>query len=410
MHPIHDPAGAGALPLSVSCASFRNLGALALASSLAFHGIAHAQAPSPPRFHVSTSSTVTIGSTVFDDSALVSAGGGGSPFSFFVEGHWQATAGFVPGDIDAFARRPNMVAGSAGSMVFSTLSNDGGFLDGDILGLAPGGGIEVVLPEALLAAGLGTPTANIDVDALAYDDQGSILFSLLDDLPGTLYGTVLDGDVLVREALGIVAIVMTEADVQARFTLATGSASAIGDVSGLEFSAGEVWVTVLSPSAFDGAVISCGALPGVVADEAAMGLGGAELDAIALADPDDEVPAFTLLPAAALPGDTLSVEIHGQPNSIVVALMAGNTGWLNFGSRPGFGAWYLDPLDPWLLTILGMSATYAKLDSQGLFRATWPLPTGNVYGTGFGGELGWSFQIVEAPSLELSAPYRVTKL
>jgi hypothetical protein len=414
MHPTHDRAGAVALPRPRFSASLRNPGLLSLAlagaGALALSGNAAAQTASPPRFHVSLSSTTTIGTTVFDDSALIAAGGGATPFPYFVEGHWLGTTGIVVGDVDAFARRPGAIPGSAGSMLFSTLSNEGGFLDGDILGLAMRGGIELVVSEVDLATALGTPTASIDVDALAFDAQGSILFSLADDLPATIFGTVLDGDVLVRQSQGTVAVVLTESDVQMRCTLATGSASAIGDVSGLEFSGGEIWVTVLSPSAFDGAVISCGNVPAIVCDEATMALGGAELDAVALAGPGDEIPTFTMLPGTAAPGGLLAIEAHGRPGTVLVALMSGFTGWVNFASRPGFGAWYFDPLDPWLNTVLGMSATYVRLDSQGIFRTSWNLPAGNVYGTGFGGEQGWSFQVVEVPTLELSAPYRVAKL
>jgi hypothetical protein len=409
MHPTHDRAGAVALLRPRSCVSLQNLGLLALAGAFALSVDAAAQTASP-RFHVSLSTTTTIGPTVFDDSALIAAGGAATPFPYFVEGHWLGTTGIVVGDVDAFARRPGSIPGSAGSMLFSTLSNEGGFLDGDILGLAARGGIELVVAEVDLATALGTPATSIDVDALAYDAQGSLLFSLADDLPATIFGTVLDGDVLVRDSQGLVTIALTESDVQMRFTLATASTSAIGDVSGLEFSGGEIWVTVLSPSTFDGAILSCGAVPAVVADEATMGLGGAELDAVALAGSGDEIPTFTMLPGSAAPGAPLAVEAHGRPGTILVALMAGYTGWMNFASRPGFGAWYFDPLDPWLNTVLGMSATYVRLDSQGIFRTTWALPTGNVYGTGYSGEEGWSFQAVEVPTLELSAPYRVAKL
>ncbi len=367
-------------------------------------------AQAPPRFQVSPSSAVTAGSLVVAESAIVSVGGGGAPVAHFMEGHWQATAGFVPGDVDGFARRPFTTPGSAESFAFSTLSNEGMFLDGDILGLAVGGGVEVIVPEADIATALGVPLANIDIDAFDFDEQGGLFFSLQSDLTGTGLGTVLDGDIVYLDSLGRASLFLTEADVQAKFTAATGLASAIGEVTGIEHISGEVWVTVQSPSSHDGAVLSCGATPTIIADENAIGLGGAELDALSLASSADEIPVFTMLPTSAAPGGVLSIEAHGDPNAVFVALMAGNTGWVNFASRPGFGAWYLDPNDPWLQSVLNQPATYARLDSQGVFRTSWPLPTGNVYGTGFGGELGWSFQILELPSFELSAPYRVTKL
>src|SRR5262249_25937671 len=153
----------------------------------------------------------------------------------------------------------------------------------------------------------------------AYDDQGRMLFSLQNDLVGSVLGTVEDGDVL-RYANGVVTRVLSEADVQAKFTQATGLTSAILDVLSLEFVNGEVWVTTQSPSAFDGAVLSCGATPAIVIDEAAMGLGGAEIDALALARPGDETSGF-VLDATDLPaGGTLHADFVGRPNSLQLVL------------------------------------------------------------------------------------------
>ena len=94
-------------------------------------------------------------------------------------------------DIDAFAHRPGSTPGRADSNVFSLLSNEGGFLDGDIIALAFGGGATLLVSELDIATAMGAAGANIDVDALAYDDQGRILFSLSDPV-----GSVQDGDIL----------------------------------------------------------------------------------------------------------------------------------------------------------------------------------------------------------------------
>jgi hypothetical protein len=361
--------------------------------------------------HVSTSGDVSLPSGVVEDAAVLTATKPTGPHSFFGAGHWRAVAGLVPTDVDAFARIPSMPQGSADSIAFSLLSNQGGFLDGDVLGLAPGGGFEVIVSEAELLGALGLPAANVDVDALDFDVQGCLLFSLQSDLMGTVLGDVADGDVLCYEPpLGKIWIERTEAEIQALFTLATGLSASIGDVQAIDHVAGNLWVVPQAPSSHDGAVLVCTPNPYFYVDEDGMGLGGAEVDALSLAEPNDDVPTFTLEPAAGAPGSPTTVTLRGQPNTIYIALMAGHTGWVDFSARPGFGAFYMDPSDPWLSTILGMpSPPYAVTDAQGFFTTPWTLPTASLHGVGFGGEEGWSFQVMELPSLETSAPFRVLK-
>jgi len=378
-------------------------GALALAVPAAGQGL-------PPRVHVSTTSVVQpVGSPTIDDASIVTAPGPGVPRPCFFEGHWQATIGFVPGDVDGFARRPGATPGSAASIAFSLLSNEGGFLDGDVLGLAPGGGVEVIVPESRIVAALGVPGANIDLDAIDFDSTDGLLFSLQSDLVGTTVGTVLDGDVLLLHQDDRVTVELTEADVQACFTVATGSNAAIGDVQAIECYSGEIWVAVQAPSSYDGAVLSCGGVPRILLDEAAMGLGGAELDALSEVRPGDDVPVLTFSPQAASAGSVLRVEGYGRPSSILVGVMGGASGYQR-SARPGFGAWYIDPNDPWLAAVLASPPVYAVLDAQGRFGASWALPPVAVSGLGFGGELGWTFQALDLPNRELTAPVRVTEL
>ena len=109
--------------------------------------------------------------------------------------------------------------------------------------------------------------------------------------------------------------------------------------------------------------------------------------------PGDDIPVFTMSPAAAAPGGSVRIEGYGAPNSVQVALMSGGAGYVGVAARPGFGAWYLDPADPWLTAALRMPPVYVVLDSGGRFSASWNLPTAGVFGAGFGGELGWSFQV-----------------
>ena len=198
---------------------------------------------------------------------------------------------------------------------------------------------------------------------------------------------------------------------QTRFTQATGLTDAILDVLGLEIVNGETWVSVQSPSSMDGAVIRISGTPQVVIDEATMGLGGAEIDALGPMRAGDEIPSFQMSLAQALPGDVVHVEARGRPGALCLVLMAGKTGFVDFARHPGFGAWYLDRHDPWFLTLQSThTLPVVLLNGSGQYAVNWRLPTGTEFGLGLANELGWSFQMVDVGNLELSAPCRVQKL
>jgi hypothetical protein len=367
-----------------------------------------------PRVVVSTTDDVPAGAGVpfaVGDGELVAAAGTAAPSPFFMEGHFQATCGFAPSDIDAFARLAGPTPGSAGSLVFSLLSNEGGFLDGDVVGIGPGSGAILIVSEQDISNALGTPGAAIDVDALSYDDQGRLLFSLQTDLSGTVLGDVLDGDILRLDVGFSVALVMGEDEVQARFTAATGLTDAILDVQALEWAQGELWAAVQSPTSHDGAVIKLSGTPQIVVDEALMGLGGAEVDALGEMGAGEEIVSFQVSLVDALPGDPLHVEVYGRPHAVLMVLMAGNTGYVDFSRSAGFGGWYLDRFDPWLSAVLAAHhVPFVSLDGSGRFATDWNLPTSMVFGPGIAGELGWSFQVFDLSNSELSAPVRVRKL
>ena len=72
---------------------------------------------------------------------------------------------------------------------------------------------------------------------------------------------------------------------------------------------------------------------------------------------------------------------------------------------------FLDRFDPWFRAILASNAvSYAHLDANGHYAIDWNLPPGLEAGTGISGELGWSFQVMDVATFELSAPYRIRKL
>lgn len=390
--------------------SVRGLGSFVFSCSLSLPIAAQA-----PRVVVSTTDDVApaVGlpfSVLDGDLVTVQASQPVAPF--FAGIHFQATSGFIPGDIDAFTRLPGSRPGSAGSIVFSLLSNEGGFLDGDILILTNGGGAALLVTELDLATALGASGVSIDVDALTYDGQGRILFSLADNLTASALGPVLDGDVLRLEpGLAGVTRILTEAEVQARFTQATGLTDAILDTQALEWANGELWAAVQSPSRHDGSIVALEGTPHVVTDENDLGLGGAELDALGDIRPGDEIVACHMSLDFALPGDVVHVEMRGRPGARVIVLMAGGSGFLNLARFPGFGGLYLDPFDPWLNSFLtGRGLPIVTLDGAGKLSRDWRLPAGMVYGVGPAGELGWSFQLMDFQTKEFSAPFRVQKL
>lgn len=343
------------------------------------------------------------------DGDLLAVESAQPPSPYLAGGHFQASCGFIPGDIDAFAHLPGSRPGRAGGRVFSLLSNEGGFLDGDLIAVGTAGGASLLISELDLATALGDPSANIDVDALAYDDQGRVLFSLNTDLTTPTLGLVKDGDVY-RLELGFtgVTLVLDEGTVQAAFTLATGLPDAVLDLQALEWAGGELWGAVQSPTRHDGSIIAFGTNPRVVLDENAMGLAGAEVDALGDLRPGDEIPVFHISPEGAFPGDMTHIETRGRPGAVLMVLMAGNTGFINFPRAPGFGGWYFARNDAWLNAVLTTrSIPFVFLDGAGKYSVDWALPTGTEAGLGLAGELGWSFQLMDVATREVSAPFRV---
>lgn len=361
------------------------------------------------RFFVSTTNNVAPQgpAPAFNDADVIHVRAGDVPHAELQDGHWLASLGLVPGDVDGLARRPGTVPGSHGALAFSLLSNEGGFLDGDVLGIAAGGGLEVVVPEDAIATALGAPGANLDLDAIAWDDQARLHLSLRSDLAGTSLGTIQDGDVVRLENGGGSTLVLSEQDVAAKLLAATGVTSTIGDVIGMTFVGGELALAVQSPSAYDGAVLGAGSNPAVLLAEEDAGLGGAEVDALLAVGDADLLPRISFATAAAGAGDPVTVSLQGTPGALQVVLYAGGSGYAAFPAAAGWGAWFLDGTDPWLATIFTQGfPSVVGLDPSGSFTKTIQIPAG-VSGVGLGGEAGWSFQVLDGGSLTLSAPFRI---
>ena len=73
-------------------------------------------------------------------------------------------------------------------------------------------------------------------------------------------------------------------------------------------------------------------------------------------------------------------------------------------------AFLLDPNDPFFQLMLSMAFPVLPLDAQGRFQGSLTLFPQGLTGTGFCGEQGWTFQVVEFPTKRISAPFRVEEI
>ncbi len=380
--------------------------ALALAAAATLLGSLGAPALAQNQWVVSTSSDVgflTADLPFLEDGDLFFVAENTPPRACMQKDHWRGVGAMIPDDIDGLGFVKGQTAWHK-AVRFSTLSDQNGFLDGDVLGIAPGGGIEVVVAESDLSISLGA-TAPIDLDALDFDGQGRLLFSLQNDLTSSQLGLIENGDVLRRESNGTIVRLYSEADVQAAFSLATGSTAAVGDVHGLAFSGGNILVVVQSPSAHDGSVLLLGSSPMIVADEALLGIAGEELDALAAAPFDHRSLSSWYEPNGVAGGGRVVFE--GEPGEFVAVVPSGQVGFVAAEYFPGFGAFFVDPNDPMLLAQLyGPGLVLTQLDGAGRAEFQIQLPLVGS-GLGFDGVTGWTLQLLALSTGELSAPVRI---
>jgi hypothetical protein len=105
-------------------------------------------------------------------------------------------------------------------------------------------------------------------------------------------------------------------------------------------------------------------------------------------------------------GGTVHVQFEGAPGAGLLVLWSGDAGLVPF-QGPGFGAWYVDPADPWLNSIFtGSTMPLVPLDASGAWEDDYTLPLG-VEGVGMDGSPGWTFQTMDLGTLTLSAPFRL---
>lgn len=290
------------------------------------------------------------------------------------DGRWD-----VPGDIDAFSVIDPWAEPSPSDFVFSLLSDEGGFEDGDLLRRRSDGSLEVWFSEANLRAALGTTSISVDVDALAIGTQSELWFSLASDLSSSVIGPIADGDVLVLDVQQGLRRAYTEADLQRFAEQARGmSLAAILDCIALCFDPadGVLAFIVQSPSDLDGSAIRVDGTMVLGFAESDWGFSSAvEFDALTLwrgrCSPAPRLRCTpSVLPLGSFGGCTIE---GGTPNSLFLLLISGSVGTMPLQPRiSGFGALLIDPNDA---LFLGFAARWSEMigvfDTQG--RAAFPV-------------------------------------
>lgn len=221
------------------------------------------------------------------------------------------------GDIDALHDRG---IGPGGGLLFSLVSDEAGFSDGDVLAMEPTG-VVVLIPEDTLVTVFGISDGNLDVDAVHLQEDGVWLLSFNEDedstlLSGDTAGVLADGDVLRWDTINAqVDVLYTEAEVDGMVSAALGSSQSSGDTKGLarDPETGALLFSVQSPSAHDGSVFS-DALGGMLLaghDEDAFGFDGAvELDGLSIVA--TRWPGLTPSEPRPAAGAAFSVEVRGE--------------------------------------------------------------------------------------------------
>lgn len=234
------------------------------------------------------------------------------------------------GDVDALHDGGGATA--ADGLLFSTPSNEGGFLDGDVLGFGRDG-LQIVWAEADVAAAVGAIDGNVDVDAIHRDVDGTWIFSLADTeasaiLSGDDPGTIKDGAVLSWVPGAAAATVLhTESEVSAMVSQALGATTSVTDTLGLtrDPATGAILFSVQSPTGHDASVFTMAGGGALLAGHSESDLGytgSPELDALSVAV--SRFPALTVSNGLPQVGETLVIRLRdaevGRPHVVLVAL------------------------------------------------------------------------------------------
>ncbi|MBK6941191.1 MAG: hypothetical protein IPH13_13515 [Planctomycetes bacterium] len=312
-----------------------------------------------------------------------------------------------PNDIDAidFVDVPGLPMPTG--LTFSLLADQAGFKDGDLLHFDPSGpgNVSVVVSEGFLVQALEVVDGNIDVDALAIADDGTIYFSLAEDeLLGLAQVVMQDDDVAVLPQGAVKALPFLPGTVfEAAASKALGKNVVIGDLRGLEIDGNDLLFQIQSPSDQDASVFSTKNGGVLVAgfEESKLGFAeNVETDALAYA-PSQSFPVLAATPAKPISGAMTTLSIRGLTPSqpfVVLAAQALAQGGMS-AVFPGFGALVLEPGDPLFLASLANLPALIGVASptgDGSFLAPAPGATGVP--------LDVVVQVVELASTNLSNP------
>lgn len=365
-----------------------------------------------------TNDGATLDEPLVRDEAVLRYSTGDASSRLYLDGfQWGAVLGDLDGDlylerptdIDALAYRPRRLgkrSADISDLLFSFLSNEGPYLDGDILQLVEGQGIEVIITEAELVGALQLTSGAFDIDALAIDPQGGYLLSASSDHQTGALGWLEDGAVWRFDPVGSsVSLLYSEAQVQTMVDSALGGTGPFGDLLSLAHTpdTGELVFTVQSPSSADATLIG-------------VDHGGHELDGWRENDfgfaSAAEIDAFTFAPASAPPHVAVDLRIapagqqvrftvrHMTPGATSFGLVALNPA---FVEAPGLGAGYVfatpdDPAVQWILDHAGPREAVADVHGQAYLE--WTTPTrasllgSTFYAQGWDGATGYYSQPV----------------
>lgn len=338
---------------------------------------APARADGPDLVLSLTSAGTLPGATVDDEELFLAPSGGGArllvperTLAMFFDAA-AAGAHAAPGDIDAL----DLVATAPGSpwiggVYFSTVSDEGGFLDGDVLRFDPATGtVTVAFSEALLVAATGVADGNLDVDAVSVADDGELLFSLNED--ETIGGATVPDECVFRLPPGAASAVVLfdAAALEAAVATALGGPVTIGDVKGIDRHGDALLFTVQSPSDHDATVFTT-ANGGAVFDgrsEASLGfLDAVEADALAVL-PGAAFPTLDLAVGVLAEGQPVSATLRGlAPSGPFLMLLSGTADLGGSHPTPGFGQLHLGLNDPFFLAAAANApALLGVADGQG---------------------------------------------
>jgi hypothetical protein len=286
---------------------------------------------------VSTTSETQVGGYSVRDEDILCRAGGGLPYVSLPAETTAALAGqlgsssthHVFGDIDAVHDAGEGLA--VNGLYLSLLSNEAGFLDGDVLRGGPDG-FEVFLAEQDFVAACGLVDGNADIDAFHMDPDGRVFFSFAENEASSFLGgdtplVIADGAILLwMPFMGSADILYRESTMDGFVSTALGSTVKVGDVKGVsrDPSGSELLFTVQSPSEHDASIFSASnggmLLPGLEEDSWGFST-STEFDALSVVSRTwPALGTSDALPQIGVPG-FLTIR-GGQPDAAYFVMLA----------------------------------------------------------------------------------------